>query len=78
MGGRGWKWEGLRSNLSISQAASWSSGSRCSANCLKSKESCPPLPSKEEHNGKEHRITWGQGICSYLSLALWRLLRVCW
>lgn len=67
-GGR--EWEGLRNNLSISQAAGRNS-SRCSANRLEGKEGCHPSPPRRSRTRKGWRAARDWGICLYLSLGSW-------
>lgn len=64
----GQEWEGLRNNLSISQAAGRNS-SRCSANRLEGKEGCHPSPPRRSRTRKGWRAARGWGVCIYLSLA---------
>ena len=51
----GQEWEGLRNNLSISQAAGRNS-SRCSANRLEGKEGCHPSPPRRSRTRKGWRV----------------------
>lgn len=66
----GQEWEGLRNNLSISQAAGRNS-SRCSANRLEGKEGCHPSPPRRSRTRKGWRAARDSGVCLYLSLGSW-------